>query len=181
MICMLQTKVLSIVWKIHINVHPQKIQTKLMPSLCQITVLKTCLGIIKLGFASWQQLYFIPTKRYIYQLPMIWSVWTLCQQKVRRHWQNHFLEHATDVQTRVQHGIAYPIPRPTKRQSSTLARFYDFSAFFHKLSLKVKLDVKIFFLIKNLGISVRWRCNPYNILIFFSQNAGVRTICLSRH
>lgn len=79
-----------------------------------------------------------------YQLPMIWSVWTLCQQKVRRHWQNHFLEHATDVQTRVQHGIAYPIPRPTKRQSSTLARFYDFSAFFHKLSLKVKLDVKIF-------------------------------------
>lgn len=102
-----------------------------------------------------------------YQLPMIWSVWTLCQQKVRRHWQNHFLEHATDVQTRVQHGIAYPIPRPTKRQSSTLARFYDFSAFFHKLSLNVKLDVKIFFLIKNLGISVRWRCNPYNILIFF--------------
>lgn len=79
-----------------------------------------------------------------YQLPMIWSVWTLCQQKVRRHWQNHFLEHATDVQTRVQHGIAYPIPRPTKRQSSTLARFYDFSAFFHKLSLNVKLDVKIF-------------------------------------
>lgn len=180
MICMLQTKVLSIVWKIHINVHPQKTQTKLRPSLCQITVLKTCLGIIKRGFAFWQQLYFIPTKR---NTSSRWyGVFELCaKQKVRRHWQNHFLEHATDVQTRVQHGIAYPIPRPTKRQSSTLARFYDFSAFFHKLSLKVKLDVKIFFLIKNLGISVRWRCNPYNILIFFSQNAGVRTICLSRH
>lgn len=105
-----------------------------------------------------------------YQLPMIWSVWTRCQQKVRRHWQNHFLEHATDVQTRVQHGIAYPIPRPTKRQSSTLARFYDFSAFFPQTFSKSEIGREDIFLIKNLGISVRWRCNPYNILIFlFSE------------